>query len=265
MKEEKLDDEIQQVVTGLLALPREVLLRQLTYWSADIENGEYGMDSELAYMEWKEMADCYATAETEPLKYMHAGCMALKMGSMLQDIKGKHLDQFVSALSAVKSRMGMRYVYLKPTMNEEIDRTWLEPVTWEEGRAAGLAYTPLVRTFMQQYETGKMKEAASNVLYLLKRIGKLWCHKPRLFDPDSDRRVASYEMLMEVACYILARITKDERTKTSLKEDIPWHLRTINMMYKRMFDLFDLSFDNFIYMQAEPEEFITGYYYFMED
>ena len=80
MKEEKQDDEIQQVVTGLLALPHEVLLRQLTYWSADIENGEYGMNFKQAYMEWKEMTDCYAAAETEQLRYMHAGCMALKMG-----------------------------------------------------------------------------------------------------------------------------------------------------------------------------------------
>ena len=40
MKVERIDEEIQQVVNGLLVLPHHVLLRQLTYWSTDIDDGE---------------------------------------------------------------------------------------------------------------------------------------------------------------------------------------------------------------------------------
>ena len=84
MKVERIDEEIQQVVNGLLVLPHHVLLRQLTYWSTDIDDGEYGIDPDHGREEWREITDCYATAKTEQQKYMYAGCMALKMGSMLQ-------------------------------------------------------------------------------------------------------------------------------------------------------------------------------------
>ena len=125
-----------------------------------IENGEYGMDSELAREEWYEDCCNYAAAETEQERYMYAGCMALRMGRMLQDIKHRNYDMYSSAMRAVKSRINNRCVVLLPTMREEIERTWIEPVTWEDGRAAGMGYVPLVQTFMRQYEQGKMKEAA---------------------------------------------------------------------------------------------------------
>lgn len=81
MKVERIDEEIQQVVNGLLVLPHHVLLRQLTYWSTDIDDGEYGIDPDHGREEWREITDCYATAKTEQQKYMYAGCMALKWGA----------------------------------------------------------------------------------------------------------------------------------------------------------------------------------------
>ena len=33
----------------------------------------------------------------------------------------------------------------------------------------------------------------------------------------------------------------------SLRDDIPWHLRTINMIYRRVFESFDTRFDNLMY------------------
>ena len=64
MEEERVDEEIQQVMNEMLGLPHDILLRHLTYWSADIDNGEYGMDSELAREEWYEDCCNYASAET---------------------------------------------------------------------------------------------------------------------------------------------------------------------------------------------------------
>ena len=265
MKDERIDEEILQVVNGLLVLPHHVLLRQLTYWSTDIDDGEYGIDPDHGREEWREITDCYATAKTEQQKYMYAGCMALKMGSMLQDIKQQEPNLFQDALHEVMSRKDKRIMILNPTMRKEIDHVWQEPDTWEEGRMAGLSYTHLVRTFMQQYEGGNMKETAGNVLYLLERIGKLWFQKPRLFDPSTDWKISSYEMLLEVSCYILDRIIHDKRTKVSLAEDIPWHLRTINMIYRRPFQSFNTSFDEFLQWGIRPEVFIGGYHYFMGD
>lgn len=63
MKVERIDEEIQQVVNGLLVLPHHVLLRQLTYWSTDIDDGEYGIDPDHGREEWREITDCYATAK----------------------------------------------------------------------------------------------------------------------------------------------------------------------------------------------------------
>lgn len=145
MEKERVDDEIQQVVNEMLGLPHDILLRHLTYWSADIDNGEYGMDSELAREEWYEDCCNYASAETEQERYMYAGCMALRMGRMLQDIKHRNYDMYSSAMRAVKSRMNNRCVVLLPTMREEIEETWIEPVTWEDGRAAGMGYAHLVQ------------------------------------------------------------------------------------------------------------------------
>lgn len=263
MKDRRIDDDIQQVVNGLLALPHEVLLRQLTYWSWDIDHWEFGIDAEQGREEWREITDCYATAETEQQRYMYAGCMVLKMGSMLQEIKNGDPNALKDALREVKSRKAKHVMILKPTMREEIDQTWQEPETWEEGRAAGLAYTPLVRIFLQQYEKGCMKEVAGNVLYLLERIGKLCFHKPRMFDPIPDYKMPSFLMLLDVSCYILDRIIHDKRTKVALAEDIPWHLRTINMIYRRLFEQFDLNYDRFLHYGIQPDAFIGGYEYFM--
>ena len=259
MKDGRLDDEIQQVVNEMLALPHGVLLRRLTYWGADIDNGKYGIDFEMAREEWGEMCDGYTAAETEQERYMYAGCMALRMGSMLQDIKQKSPGQFAAAMREVEAWKSDRFVELPPAMREEIDKAWREPATWEEGKAIGMGYATLVRTFMSQYEKGKMKEAAGNTLYLLERIGRLWFNKPRLFDPDSRCRSSSYELLMEAACHILVSITKDKRTKASLRDDIPWHLRTINMIYRRVFESFDTRFDNFMYWEVGKDAFASGY------
>lgn len=49
-----VNKKIQAVVDGLLVLPHHVLLRQLTYWSTDIDDGEYGIDPDRGREEWRE-------------------------------------------------------------------------------------------------------------------------------------------------------------------------------------------------------------------
>lgn len=45
-------------------------------------------------------------------------------------------------------------------MREEIDKVWIEPNTWNDGKMAAMAYVPLLEIFMKQYEDGKNEEVA---------------------------------------------------------------------------------------------------------
>ena len=256
---ERMHEQIQLIVNELLELPHAILLRYLTYWSAVIDKGRFGIDVEVEHEEWRKLTDSYASADSEQLRYMFAGCMALKMGRMLRGMKQAYPDLLPMALHEVHSWKDKHYITLPPTIREEIDNTWKEPETWSEGKIAGLAFVPLIQMFMHQYEAGQMYESAGNTLYLLERIGTLWFNKPRLFDPDANYYCSSYDLLMQAACHILVSIMKDNRTKTLLREDIPWHLRTINMIYRRIFESFDTQFDNLMYSKVDKDMFAEGY------
>ena len=73
------DKKIQKVVVELKALPHDVLIRYLTYWSDAIEHEE-------------RYSDCcdYAASETDEERYIHAKVIAETLGHMLQGIKCNH-------------------------------------------------------------------------------------------------------------------------------------------------------------------------------
>ena len=52
-------------------------------------------------------------------------------------------------------------------MREEIDKVWIEPNTWNDGKKAAMAFVPLLEVSMKQYEEGKNEEAAGNAPYRL--------------------------------------------------------------------------------------------------
>ena len=80
-------------------------------------------------------------------------------------------------------------------MKEEIDKTWIEPVAWEDGKKAAYAYVPWLATFMKQVEDGDMEEAAGNAFYLLERLARLYSKDVMLFEPDKDNHCSFYEFL----------------------------------------------------------------------
>ena len=60
-----VDKKIQKVVEELKALPHEVLIRYLTYWSEAIDSRKYVVESDLPHEEW--YTDCcdYAASKTD--------------------------------------------------------------------------------------------------------------------------------------------------------------------------------------------------------
>ena len=162
-----LDKNIQQFVDELKALPHDVLIRYLTYWSDAIDSRKYEVESDLPHDEW--YSDCrdYAASETDEERDMQAKCMAQTLGHMLQDIKVNNPDKYKGAMRTVRSWKRYTFIGFTPTMREEIDKAWTEPQAWEDGKAAAQAYVPLLTAFMQQREDGRMAEAAGNAFYLL--------------------------------------------------------------------------------------------------
>ena len=81
------DKKIQKVVVELKALPHDVLIRYLTYWSDAIESRKYVVESNLPHEE--RYSDCcdYAASETDEERYIHAKVIAETLGHMLQGIK----------------------------------------------------------------------------------------------------------------------------------------------------------------------------------
>ena len=67
-----VDKKIQKVVEELKALPYDVLIRYLTYWSEAKDSRKYVVESDLPHEEW--YTDCcdYAVSETDEERYMHA-------------------------------------------------------------------------------------------------------------------------------------------------------------------------------------------------
>lgn len=66
-----VDKKIQKVVEELKALPHEVLIRYLTYWSEAIDSRKYVVESDLPQEEW--YTDCcdYAASETDEERYIY--------------------------------------------------------------------------------------------------------------------------------------------------------------------------------------------------
>lgn len=254
-----VDKKIQQVVDELRALPHDVLIRYMTYWSCDIDCRKYEVESDLPHDEW--YSDCcnYAASETDEERYLHAKCMAQTLGHMLQDIKCNHPSKYPAAMRTVKSWKKYRFIGFSPTMREEIDRTWIEPSVWDDGKAAAQAYVPLLETFMHQYEEGKMEEAAGNAFYLLERLGRLFSKESDYFEPDRDSHCSYYEFLLEAVCHILALVMKDKRTEKSCSNAIIWHTCTINMLYARIFESSFTCFEDLMDGDVTADTFFIGY------
>ena len=130
-----VDKKIQKVVEELKALPHDVLIRYLTYWSEAIDSRKYVVESDLPHEEW--YTDCcdYAASETDEERYMHAKCMTDTLGHMLQDIKNNYPNKYPAAMRTVKSWKNYSFIGFTPTMREEIDKAWdtmLHPMTAEE-------------------------------------------------------------------------------------------------------------------------------------
>lgn len=111
-----LDKNIQQFVDELKALPHDVLIRYLTYWSDAIDSRKYEVESDLPHDEW--YSDCrdYAASENDEERYMQAKCMAQTLGHMLQDIKVNNPDKYKGAMRTVRSWKRYRFIGFTPTM-----------------------------------------------------------------------------------------------------------------------------------------------------
>lgn len=52
------------------------------------------------------------------------------------------------------------------------------------GKKAAIAYVPLLKVFMKQYENGRNEEAAENAFYLLERLARLRSKDADYFELD---------------------------------------------------------------------------------
>lgn len=89
---------------------------------------------------------------------MHAKCMTDTLGHMLQDIKNNYPNKYPAAMRTVKSWKNYSFIGFTPTMREEIDKAWIEPNTWNDGKRAAMADVPLLEVFIKQYEEDKRTE-----------------------------------------------------------------------------------------------------------
>ena len=96
-----VDKKIQKVVEELKALPHDVLIRYLTYWSEAIDSRKYVVESDLPHEEW--YTDCcdYAASETDDEKECHrrnSRSWNLVNNSTVQGHKGNRRRQQRSTL-----------------------------------------------------------------------------------------------------------------------------------------------------------------------
>lgn len=259
-----VDKKIQKLVDELCELPHDKLIRYLTYWCDLIDGRKYEVESDLPHEEW--YYDCcdYAASETDEDRYMNAKAMAQTLGHMMQDIKRNHPNKYPAAMRTVRSFKNYRFIGFSPTMKEEIDKTWIEPTAWEDGETAAKAYTPLLKTFMKQYEDGKMEEAASNAFYLMERLARLFCKHAEYFGTNKDNYCSYYELLFEAICHILTLVMTDKRTEKSLSNSVSWHLSTINMLYGQIFHSLFFSFDALLSGKATKDTFCYEYDYLVK-
>ena len=254
-----VDKKIQKVVEELKALPHDVLIRYMTYWSDAVDSRKYVVESDLPHEEL--YTDCcdYAASETDEERYMHAKCMAETLGHMLQDIKCNHPNKYPAAMRTVKSWKNYRFIGFTPTMREEINKVWIELNTWNDGKKAAMAYVPLLEIFMKQYEEGKKEEVAGNAFYLLERLARLYCKDVDYFEPNRENYCSYYEFLLEAVCHILTVVMKDKRTEQRYSNAMIWHINSINMVYGQIFQSSFTSFEDFLYGDATEDTFAIGY------
>lgn len=260
-----VDKKIQAVVDELCALPHEVLVRYLTYWSDAIDSNKYVVESDLPHEEW--FSDCcdYADCDTDEERYMQAKCMAQTLGHALQDIKCNHPNKYPAAMRMVKSWKNIRFIGFAPTMREEIDRAWIEPNDRTDGEKAAKAYAPLLKTFMWQYQDGNKEAAAGNVFYLLERLARLFCKAPDCFELDNENHSSSYELLLEAVCHILSLVMSDKRTESPFRNAMVWHIHTINILYGQFFQSLFFSFDDFLCGDVTEDTFVYAYNYLVKE
>ena len=130
-------------------MPHEVLIRYLTYWSEAIDSRKYVVESDLPHEEW--YTDCcdYAASETDEEQYMYAKSMTETLGHMLQDINNNYPNKYPAAMCTVKLWKNYSFIGFTPTMREKIDKVWIEPNTWNDGKKAAMVFVPLFEVFMK--------------------------------------------------------------------------------------------------------------------
>lgn len=256
-----LDKKIQKLVDELCELPHGQLIRYLTYWSDLIDGRKYDVESDLPHDEWYDDCCGYAASETDEERYRQAQVMAQTLGHMLQDIKSNHPNKYPAAMRTVKSWKNYRFIGFTPTMRDEIDNTWIEPMAWEDGEAAAKSFVPLLKTFMKQYEEGKMSDAAGNAFYLLERLARLYCKNFEYFEPNKESYSSYYEMLLDAVCHILTLVLTDKRTEESISVSMSWYLSTINMLYGQIFESSFTSYEDLLSGKATKDTFAHIYDY----
>ena len=162
-------------------------------------------------------------------------------------------------MRTVKSWKNYSFIGFTPTMREEIDKVWIEPSTWNDGKKVAMAFVPLLKVFMKQYEDGKNEEVAGNAFYLLERLARLHYKNVDYFEPDRESHCSYYEFLLEAVCHILTLVMKDKRTEQRYSNAMVWHINTINMLYGQMFQSSFTSFEDFLYGDAKRDTFVFGY------
>lgn len=81
--------------------------------------------------------------------YIYAKCMTETLGHMLQDIKNNYPNKYPVAMHTVKSWKNYSFIGFTPTMREEIDKAWIGPNTWNDGKKAAMVFVPLFEVFMK--------------------------------------------------------------------------------------------------------------------
>ena len=161
-------------------------------------------------------------------------------------------------------RKKYHFIGFAPTMREDIDKAWIEPKTLTDDEKATKACAPLLKIFMQQYEDGKMKEAAGNAFYLLERLARLFCKTPECFGVDKGNYSTPHELLLEAVCHILSFVMSDKRTDSPLRNAMIWHISTIDMLYGQFFQSQFFSFDDFMCGDVTKDTFVYAYNYLMK-
>ena len=168
-------------------------------------------------------------------------------------------------MRTVRSWKNYRFIGFSPTMRQEIDKTWIEPKAWEDGKAAALAFVPLLKTFMTQYEDGKMAEAVGNAFYLMERLGRLYCKDINYFEPNSENYSSYYELLLDAVCHILTMVMKDKCTEKTFSNAMTWHLSSINMLYSQIFMSSFTSYEDLMYGKVSKDTFAYEYEYLINE